>query len=266
MLGVFFTKRWLGYFALTIVFAIIASLFGQWQWDRRGQAVAAIDRVENNFDREPVPLEQFLSENPIVDRDDEWVPVTVSGRYLAGEQILVRTRPRSGAVGFEVLVPLETTDGIFIINRGWISTGDSSDLPDVIPEAPDGIVSLVARVRPGEPELQGRGAPEGQIASIHLPTIAQITERELRDDFYLALGSEQPSVAPSPLPLERPQLDEGPHLSYTFQWYLFALMAIIGFLYMLKQEVALQRGDKRKERVGSTDAEEEDALLDKRAG
>lgn len=266
MVRLFFTKRWLGYFALAIAFAIIASLFGMWQWDRRGQAVAAIERVENNFDRDPLSLERFLEENPIVDRDDEWIPVTVTGRYLAKEQILVRTRPRSGAVGFEVLVPLETTLGVFVINRGWISTGDSSDLPDMIPEAPDGVVSLVARVRPGEPELRGRGAPEGQIASIYLPALAQMTGRELREDFYLALGSEQPSVSVTPLPLERPQLDEGPHLSYTFQWYLFALMAIIGFLYMLRQEVALQRGDKRKDRVGTTDAEEEDALLDKSAG
>ena len=56
MLRLLLTRRWLGYFALTVVFAVVASMFGLWQWDRRGQAVAAIEKVDANYDREPVEL------------------------------------------------------------------------------------------------------------------------------------------------------------------------------------------------------------------
>ncbi len=47
MLRLLLTRRWLGYLALTVAFAVVASLFGMWQWDRRGQAVAAIEKVDN---------------------------------------------------------------------------------------------------------------------------------------------------------------------------------------------------------------------------
>ncbi len=265
MLRLLLTKRWLGYLSLTIAFAVVSSMFGMWQWDRRGQAVAAMEKVESHFDRTPVPLEDLLSAQPSLDTGDEWIPVIVKGHYLGEEMVLVRTRPRSGAVGFEILVPFVTDDLAVIVNRGWIPTGETRDFPDSVPQTPEGQVSLVARVKPTEPLLAGRGAPEGQIASIHLPTLQTMTTPVVREDFFLVLGAEEPSVTPSPLPQERPQLDEGPHLSYTFQWYLFALMAFGGLWYMLRQDIRLSRGEdigRRKNR----DDQEEDALLEDSQG
>ena len=64
MLRLLLTRRWLGYFALTVVFAVVASMFGLWQWDRRGQAVAAIEKVDANYDREPVELASLLGTGP----------------------------------------------------------------------------------------------------------------------------------------------------------------------------------------------------------
>ncbi len=262
MLSILLTRRWLGYLALTVVFAIVASLFGMWQWDRRGQAVAAMEKVDANFDRAPVPLLSFLAESSRVTPDQEWTPVSLEGSYIGEEQVLVRTRPREGEVGFEVLVPFETAGLRLIVNRGWIPTGSSQDFPDLVPLAPEGIVELVGRIKPSEPLLRGRGAPPGQIATIHLPSLNAVTSAEIREDFYLALGQESPSTPGTPLPMPRPELDEGPHLSYTFQWYLFALMAFGGLGYMLRQEVRAQRGEDVS-RKASRDDEEEDALLDR---
>ena len=101
MLRLLFTRRWLGYLALTVTFAVIASLFGMWQWDRRGQAVAAIEKVNANYDQAPVALSTELSAGSLDADAREWVPVSLTGTYLTEEQVLVRTRPRSGEVGFE---------------------------------------------------------------------------------------------------------------------------------------------------------------------
>jgi cytochrome oxidase assembly protein ShyY1 len=264
MFRLLFTRRWLGYLALTVVFAVVASLFGMWQWDRRGQAVAAIEKVDDNFDRSPVPLSALLDGDVLDSQALEWVPVALEGRYLPEEQVLVRTRPRSGAVGFEVLVPFVTDETAVIVNRGWIPTGESQDFPDVVPPAPNGVVQLVARIKPTEPLLRGRGAPEGQIPSIHLPSLQESTSVDIREDFFVALGEESPRPATTPLPMLRPELDEGPHLSYTFQWYLFAVMAFGGLWYMLRQEVRVHRGEDVT-RKSSRDDDEEDALLDKAA-
>ena len=65
--------------------------------------------------------------------------------------------------------------------------------------------------------------------------------------------------------------DEGPHLSYTFQWYLFALLGFIGFGWALRHEHralrAAETGEpiapaRRRRGAGPTDDEIEDALLD----
>ena len=72
MLRLLFTRRWLGYLALTVTFAVIASLFGMWQWDRRGQAVAAIEKVNANFDQAPVALSTELSRGSLDSDAREW--------------------------------------------------------------------------------------------------------------------------------------------------------------------------------------------------
>ena len=261
MLRLLLTRRWLGYLALTVTFAVVASLFGVWQWDRRGQAVAAMEKVDQNYDRQPVELTSVLGVGALDAVGSEWIPVTLEGTYLAEEEVLARTRPRSGSVGFEVLVPFQSGDITVVVNRGWVSTGASQDFPDVIPPTPQGTLQLVARIKPSEPLLRGRGAPEGQIASIHLSSLQEMTSLDIREDFYLALGSENPRPPSAPLPMVRPELDEGPHLSYTFQWYLFAVMAFGGLWYMLRQEVRVHRGEDVS-RKSSRDDDEEDALLD----
>ncbi len=222
-----FTRRWLIALAVTILFAVITTLFAQWQWDRRGQAVLEMERVETNYDREVVSIEQLLPDGRSFDPADKWRPVATQGEYRSDQQLLVRTRPRGGTVGFDVVVPfISTTGQTYLVSRGWVPTGEERDFPDLVPSAPAGNVQLVARLLPGEPQIAGRGAPEGQLATINLAEAAEKTGLDIHQGAYLAMDSESPSVSPTPLPLQRPQLDEGPHLSYTFQWYLFGILGL----------------------------------------
>jgi cytochrome oxidase assembly protein ShyY1 len=150
-----------------------------------------------------------------------------------------------------------------VVNRGWIPPGESRDFPDLVPEAPTGEVSVVARIKPGEPTLRGRGAPEGQLPSIDLGAMENAVGYELETEFFLLLESETPQSAVAPLPSLRPVLDEGPHLSYTLQWFVFALLALIAFVALLRQEARQEAGIVPMEKTKKTDADEEDALLDR---
>jgi len=254
--------RWLGYFALAVVFAIITSLFGLWQWDRRTEAVTEIDRVESNFDQEPVSWNELMGPSQEWSDDLRWRSVVVEGEYRADYTTLVRTRPRIGQVGFEVLVPFTTVGGdVIVVNRGWVPTGANEDSPDLIPPAPSGVVSVVGKLFPGEPEIPGRAAPSGQVATIHLPTLASETGLAIDQRAYLALVSENPGASPTPLLIDRPVADEGPHLSYTFQWFLFGILGFIAWGYLLREDY---RGDSAgsTKRSRLSDQDEEDALLD----
>lgn len=257
--------RWLGYLALAVAFAIITALFGLWQWDRREQAVAEIDRVVSNYDAEPIPLEQALPALQPWDEALKWRPVIVSGRYIAESELLVRTRPRFGSVGFDIVTVLERAEGGYVlINRGWVPTGASQDEPDFVPPVPTGTVSVVARLMPGEPLIGGRGAPEGQVATINLDEIAGLTGLPIDKRFFLALEGETPRPEVVPLVPQRPSLDEGPHLSYTFQWFLFGALGFVAWAYLLWDDYRRQGGHQalpsRKKQPSDQDVE--DLLID----
>jgi cytochrome oxidase assembly protein ShyY1 len=263
VLSLALTPRWIGYLSLTVAFAVVASFFGVWQWDRREQAVAAIAKVDANYDQTPLPLEPFLSTNIGFSSDQEWLPVVVSGVYQPEDQVLVRTRPRGGQVGFEVLVPLQIAPNVsVVVNRGWVPTGETSDFPDEIPPPPPGEVTVVGRLKPAEPQLQGRGAPEGQLSSIDLATYQEQLAGTIETSFYLQRVSETPPANRIPVQSIKPVPNEGPHLSYTLQWFVFAGLAFIAYFWLLRSEHRNLQGLPPTVRRKKTDAQEEDALLE----
>jgi cytochrome oxidase assembly protein ShyY1 len=255
-------RRWGGYVALTIVFAIVCGLLSWWQWSRRVEAVDEIAKIEANYDAAPVALDDLLPELDSAADDAEWRPVVMTGEYLVEEQLLVRNRPRNSLPGFEVLVPLQLSDGtVFVVDRGWVPGGSTPDAPQAVPSPPAGEVTVVVRLKPGEPEIPGRGAPEGQLATVRLPDVAALVDAPTYTGMYGLVMSEDPAPAESPLPAFKPVQDEGPHLSYALQWIVFGLMAFVGLVWAVRRERKIAAGNApvaRREK----DADVEDALLD----
>ena len=270
------SKRWFGYLALVVIFAIGCSLLAMWQLARRDDARAEIDRVEANWESAPRPIDEVLPTLDSFDPDTKWTPVVLNGEYLSDEQVLARGRPRDGNPGFEVLVPFRLDDGtVFIVDRGWIPVGNTGDTPEAVPAAPAGRVTVVARLKAGEPVVAGRSAPEGQIATVHLPDLAERVGEPVYTGAYGLVASEDPAPATAPLQQVKPTPDEGPHLSYAFQWFVFGIMALGALVWAVRQEyrarnsedpAVLEYEEKRKQRAvkkGPTDADIEDALLDR---
>jgi cytochrome oxidase assembly protein ShyY1 len=255
-------RRWGGYVALTVVFAIGCGLLSWWQWSRRAEAVNELAKIEANYDAPAAELDDLLADVDSVDDAAEWRPVQLAGEYLNDEQLLVRNRPRNSAAGFEVLVPFRLSDGtVFVVDRGWVPAGSTPDAPESVPRAPAGEVTVIVRLKPGEPEIPGRGAPDGQLATIRLPDVAALVGAPTYTGMYGLLVSEDPAPAERPLAALRPVEDEGPHLSYALQWIAFGILAFVGLFWAVRRERKIAAGEMpvtRRER----DAEIEDALLD----
>lgn len=270
-----YSKRWLGYWALLLVFSIVCVLLGNWQFARRAEARSEIARIDENYDAPPVPLaEVILSRDAFNEAADKWTPVVLSGIYLDDQQLLVRNRPNSSKVGYEVLSPLQLATGdVFIVDRGWIAADGASTSNIDIPSVPAGTVTVVARLKAAEPTIEGRVAEGNTIGTISLTQIEEILGAPTYTGAYGILESETPS-AESGVLAERPERDEGPHLSYALQWYVFIIIALLGLLYGAKQEYRTLNPDglrtkeqdaraaQRKVRRGRSDAEDEDALID----
>jgi len=265
--------RWAGYVAVAIVFAIACGFLSNWQFSRNAERSTQLQLVERNYDADPVPLADLIPAGGELDAGDTWRPVTLTGEYLTGSQLLVRNRAHGGTSAFEVLVPLRTDDRrVFIVNRGWVPPGEAQPEPDEIPAAPTGHVTVVVRLQPGEAAPRsGRSAPEGQVPTIALPGIAEAigeTDTTITSSYGL-LVSEDPAPATRPAPPQAPSEDPGPHLSYAIQWILFAIMGFAFIWYMIRTE-RRHRKDDADERAAAAstarrrdrDMEEEDALLD----
>lgn len=262
-------RRWLGWLALALVFAIACAGLSNWQFARREQVVAVIEQLKANYDQPPITLQQ-ARDAPVGQL--RWRPVAVTGSYLSDKALLVRNRSRNGNPGFEQLVPFQTETGIVFVDRGWIPTGQEQDSPDVNPLPGTGDYQLVGHIMPSEPRLD-RSAPAGQIASISLYLAAHQLDfkpSEITRTFYLALSDETPQVKLAPLKLPRPDYTEGNHLSYALQWIAFAVMGFAALVWAIRQEFDEYRAatdasyKPRKRRVtrGEIDADLEDQILD----
>ncbi|PJJ63200.1 SURF1 family protein [Compostimonas suwonensis] len=253
-----FTRRWAGYLALTILFACVCAGLGVWQLARRNEALAEIALVADNYDSDPVPVAEALPDLAGYDDDDQkWLPVEMHGSYLVDQQLLVRNRPLNGNPGFEVLTPLKLDDGtVFVVDRGWLPIGSAQDAPDEVPAPPSGEVTVVARLKAGEPSIPSRTAGEGQIATIQLDDIAARVGADTYTGAYGLLASESPAARDQPpAAVTKPQPDEGPHLSYAFQWFVFGLMAFVGLGYAVRQEYRTVNADDPEERERAAERE-----------
>ncbi|TFC53218.1 SURF1 family protein [Cryobacterium sp. TMT1-62] len=272
-----FTRRWAGYLALTILFAAVCSGLGLWQLARRSDALSEMNKVETNYAADPVPLAEALPGLDAFSASQKWLPVVMTGTYLTDDELIVRNRPLNINPGFEVLTPLLLADGsVFIVNRGWLPTGQTPDAPASVPTAPSGVVTVTARLKAGEPSLAGRSATGDQIATINLDEVSTRLDLPTYTGAYGLMASEEPTPDERPVAVTRPVKDEGPHLSYAFQWFVFALMGFVGLGWAIRQEYRAVNFDDPDERVRAaerarrqaakprSDSEIEDELIDGR--
>ncbi|MDI6024387.1 SURF1 family protein [Leucobacter sp. UT-8R-CII-1-4] len=269
------TRRWIGYFALLIVFSIACVWLGNWQFERRAEARAEIARIDNNYDAAPMTLSDAVPSFTDFDEDArKWQPVELRGQYV-GEEYLARNRPGVNGVGSNLLQAFELDNGtVVFIDRGWVPVSGTDVVPEGLPAAPEGETTVLARLRASEPEIPGRTSVGRFVPSINGTELAQVAglEEDVYTGAYGQLIEEHPAAETGVLAV-RPERDEGPHLSYALQWYVFILIATIGLAYGARQEFrsfnaegeSVRREDERraerKRKRGPSDADEEDALL-----
>ncbi len=269
------SRHWIGYFALLVIFSIACVWLGNWQFERRAQARAEIARIDANYDAPPLALSEAVPDPGAFDEDShKWQTVELRGEYI-GDTFLARNRPGPNGVGSDLIQAFENTDGsVFFIDRGWVPVSGTDEVPSDLPAPPEGETTAFARLRASEPVITGRSSAGRSVASINLEELARLSglDGTIYTGAYGQLLEEVPAAETGIL-AAKPERDEGPHLSYALQWYVFIIIATIGLAYGARQEYrglnaegeSVRREDDRRaernRRRGPSDAEEEDALL-----
>ena len=241
----FLKPRWLlsHLFAISVVVAFIAA--GLWQVERLSQRQEENILVESRM-AAPVLLDDVLGDDP---GQLEFRRIQVTGTYDPANEILIANRSDEGAPGFWLWTSFDTAHGDLLVNRGFVNRG-------VILEADDALPRSDAFPETGELIIEGllREGLDGARVSedgtqITRPDAALAAEllglsTALDPSVYLELDAQEPlRVSDIPSPVPEPDLGEGPHLSYAFQWFTFATIGVIGYALVL---IRIQRGDQSR--------------------
>ncbi|MFI6579394.1 SURF1 family protein [Nocardiopsis sp. NPDC050513] len=255
MLRVLFSSRMLAFHALVLLIVPSFVWLGFWQLDRWEQRSAAVDLQQGNLAAAPVPVAELTGVGGTVDREDRWRTVEATGAWDTEHELLLRNRDGERGVGFHVLTPLVTEEGpAVLVNRGWIAPGETArDTPEA-PPAPEGEVEIAGRLQFSESEentgLRERdGLPEGQIMIVDVEALAEDLPYPVYGG-YVELTRQDPAPDPAPERVAVHELDSGMSLSYAVQWWVFTLIAIGGWVFLVRRELR----DARAAEPGATAA------------
>lgn len=224
--------------------AVVMVNLGLWQLRRLHQRLQNNAAIEARMNAAAIPLDEALARYdvhaPLTDPSSiAYRHVTVSGRYDAADEVLLRSRSEGGHPGFHVLTPLVLADGrALLVDRGWVPYTDSEPpLPDAAPASDR--VTLSGLMRLSEPEPSGlfKSISPQDPASGPLSKTFYANPARLQAQFpyrlidaYLELATQQPPQSGElPVPPDAPVLTNGPHLSYAIQWFSFTTIAVVGF-------------------------------------
>jgi len=221
------------------------TFFGIWQLDRLDQRKAFNDSVVDRSDEAPIPITDLLAEPSFDPATTEWRQVTAAGTWLP-DQVIVFNRTQNGRPGDNIITPL-LLDGqngdeplTVLVNRGFVPVG--TDVPD----PPELGVEVLGRVRPSQVRQRGgvtdaTDGPVTEIRRVNIDKLAQQIDGEVAP-VYLDLIASIPEGGPTaPAPIPAPPIDNGPHLSYAGQWFIFAFAVAVGWVLAVRRSIQNRR-------------------------
>ena len=222
------TPRWLLVHVIVAGLVVVMVNLGLWQLDRLDAKKALNAAVAERSAAEVVDLDAVLPAGANPAGALEWRRVTAKGTWESSLAVTILNRSADGVAGMHSVVPVRLEDGRwFLVNRGFVPL--TVDVP-----LPEGQVTVAGYLRPAE-ERRTLGAVDSAdpaVTEFQRLDVDLIGARLEGDGvpMWLQLADQSPRQTgdwPAAIPLPEP--DEGPHLSYAFQWFFFSAVAVTGW-------------------------------------
>ena len=220
-------RRILALTTTVIVVLPLSVVAARWQWNRhlerdaRNAQIAAAQAAP--IAAYPGPLANGYQDS------DRYRRISAQGQFVFAEQLLVRKSVVNGSVGFNVMTPFVTDTGVRLyVIRGWTDTPPQRTA--TASPVPLQVVLRIDAVRPNG-DMRPNDLPAGEINWV--------------DPLALAAGKPtSPAVfdlvepmVPGLVPIPDPEISSGPHVSYTFQWILIGLTAVVVYIRVMRREL-----------------------------
>jgi len=210
---------------LTAIALVLLCLWAaQWQYQR------GVDRhARNTLIAEQSQLPSIKFQDLIGDiATYEWRRISLQGYFDDKNQILLRNRYHDGMYGFEQLT-LFIFDGRKIwVDRGWVKAGSDATVPPELQPTNEGPISIDGRLRLDSSLPRGKFFAVANDSERNL--VSQLDARKgiQTEKFYIDLISATDSAMNPQVPVELPELSDGPHMAYALQWIFFAGLVLYG--------------------------------------
>lgn len=216
---------------------------GSWQLQRRAWKLDLIERVTERVRAEPVAAPAPAQWPQVNAQQHEYLPVTLSGRFLVEKTVLTQAVTELGA-GFWVVTPLQAADGSqTLINRGFVPTSERQAwLPEggaAAAEAPvQTVTGLLRMTEPGGGFLRDNDSQQQRWYSRDVAAIAAAQGLERAAPYFIDAGRPGQPVAANTWP--RPGMTviafHNSHLVYALTWYGMALMVLVAAVVVVRWE------------------------------
>jgi surfeit locus 1 family protein len=169
--------------------------------------------------------------------------VAAVGVFDPQSEVLIRSQVHLGIAGFHVITPLMLEDGsAVLINRGWVPlTLDTVPVSQAPPPSGETTIEGWVELSGERPPLGPTDPETGRLVSMSRVDIERIQDQvgySLAPVYLVMTGEE--GVLPEPV--SPPTFDdEGPHLGYAIQWFGFAIIGIVGYLFLARRRSGQSR-------------------------
>lgn len=228
-----FSRRW--WWVTLLVLAGIAVLIslGNWQLDRLAQRRAANAQLAEQLAAAPLDLnDPTLDVGSLPSMPGRAAAVT--GEFDLEQQFWLKLQNFGGQAGGHLIAPLRIAgrQEAVLVDRGWVPFGDAD--PARWQQYDElGQVAINGVIRPTEASDRASVPPEDsrEWFRVDVGAMAQRLPYRLLP-IYLYQTDDDGQTPPL---REQPEVDlsEGPHLSYALQWFAFALMLGVGYLFFV---------------------------------
>jgi cytochrome oxidase assembly protein ShyY1 len=242
--------RWAGLVVFVIVLGGVFIRLGEWQLDRLHERRARNETTLANEDKPVRPLAEVFT--GVITDAGQWQRVEARGTFDADHQFVVRYRQNGDDEGYEVVTPLRTNVGVVLVDRGFVRAS-ANQVPRTAPPPPSGEVAVIGHVRRNERGRRPATNPvDGQMRLINSDAVSAVLGYPLLNG-YIGLLQVTPPQSGDFVPVELPEISEGPHFWYAMQWFGFTGLALAGIVVFI-------RGDLRDRREKSAEPQQHVAV------
>ena len=159
---------------------------------------------------------------------------SASGVYDFANEFALASRTRQGSPGVNIITPLKLTgrDTAVLVNRGWVYAPDAMtvDLARWRERDTASVTGYVTLIEPRGRTAVSAASNARVVRHLYGDSLAARLPYPVEPVIVVATDSSRTVTAgdSTPARLLAPMLDEGPHLGYAIQWFMFALIGVIG--------------------------------------